>query len=71
MEAYSMLLGRPWLKLAKVHHNWGDSTFIITLGEGIVMLSTMKRININSSLQLKNLIGKKDCHNEKRNNFIM
>ncbi len=33
MEASSMLLGRPWLKLARVHHNWGDNTLIITLGE--------------------------------------
>jgi hypothetical protein len=33
VEAYSMLLGLPWLKLAKIHHNWGDSTLIITLGK--------------------------------------
>jgi hypothetical protein len=33
MEAYSMLLGWPWLKLAKIHHNWDDSTFIIILGK--------------------------------------
>jgi hypothetical protein len=26
VEAYSMLLGRPWLKLVKAHHKWGDST---------------------------------------------
>jgi hypothetical protein len=42
MEAYSMLLGWPWLKLAKVHHNWSDSTFTITLGEQTMMLSTIK-----------------------------
>jgi hypothetical protein len=30
VEAYSMLLGRPWLKLVKVHHKWGDGTFTIT-----------------------------------------
>jgi len=42
VEAYSMLLGWPWLKLAKAHHNWGDSAFTITLGEQIVMLSTRK-----------------------------
>ncbi len=29
VEAYSMLLGRPWLKQAKAHHNWGDNTLII------------------------------------------
>jgi len=33
MEASSMLLGQPWLKLARVHHNWGDNTLIITSGE--------------------------------------
>jgi hypothetical protein len=30
IEAYSMLLGRLWLKQAKVHHSWGDNTFTIT-----------------------------------------
>jgi hypothetical protein len=55
MEAYSMLLGRPWLKLARAHHNWGDNTFIIISRKQIVTLSTIKRININSSLQPKNL----------------
>jgi hypothetical protein len=37
MKAYSILLGRPRLKLAKAHHNWGDSTFTITSWEQIVM----------------------------------
>jgi len=30
IEAYSMLLGRPWLKQGKMHHNWGDNTITIT-----------------------------------------
>ncbi len=55
VEVYSMLLGWPWLKLAKAHHNWGDSTLTITSREQIVMLSTIKQININSSLWPKNL----------------
>ncbi len=42
VEAYSMLLGHPWLKLAKAHHSWGDSTFIIISSEQTVMLSTIK-----------------------------
>jgi hypothetical protein len=42
VEANSMLLGRPWLKLAKAHHNWGESTLIITSRERNVMLSTIK-----------------------------
>jgi hypothetical protein len=27
VEAYSMLLGRPWLKQTKVCHNWGYNHF--------------------------------------------
>jgi hypothetical protein len=30
IEVYSMLLGRLWLKQAKVHHSWGDNTLTIT-----------------------------------------
>jgi len=44
-EAYSMHLGRPWLKQIKAHHNWGDNTFTITS----VTLSTIKLVNIKSS----------------------
>jgi len=40
-----MLLGRPWLKYAKANHYWGDSTFTITVGERIVIVSiTLKNI---------------------------
>ncbi len=42
MEAYSMLLEWPWLKLAGAHHNQGDRTFTITSSEQNVMLSTIK-----------------------------
>ncbi len=42
VEAYSMLLGHPWLKLAKAHHNWCDNTFIIISSEQNVTLSTIK-----------------------------
>lgn len=31
IEAYSMLLGRLWLKQTKTRHNWGDSTLTIFL----------------------------------------
>jgi hypothetical protein len=55
VEVYSMLLGRPWLKLVRAHHNWGDSTFTIISRERIVPLNTIIRINIKSSLWLKNL----------------
>ncbi len=44
-KIYLMLLGRPWLKYAKANHNWGDSTFTITMGERIVTVSiTLKNI---------------------------
>jgi hypothetical protein len=42
VEAYSMLLGRSWLKLAKAHHNWGDNTLTITSNEQTTTLSTIK-----------------------------
>jgi hypothetical protein len=38
VETYSMLLGRPWLKLAKVHHNWNDNTLTIISGEQTMTL---------------------------------
>jgi hypothetical protein len=27
--SYFMLLGRPWLKIAKISHDWGNNTIII------------------------------------------
>jgi hypothetical protein len=48
-ETYSMLLGRPWLKQTKVHHNWGDNTFTTISTNKIVTLSTIKHVNIKSS----------------------
>jgi hypothetical protein len=32
---YSMLLGRPWLRDAKVAHDWGNNTITIQ-GNGII-----------------------------------
>jgi len=40
-EIYSMFLGRPWLKQAKVNHNWGDNTLTIIAGERIMAMSTI------------------------------
>jgi hypothetical protein len=50
VETCSMLLEWPWLKLARAHHNRGDNTLTNTLGERIVTLSTILKININSWL---------------------
>jgi hypothetical protein len=49
IEAYSMLLETPWLKQAKVHHNWGDNIFIINSKGIMVIFSTIKCVNIKSS----------------------
>jgi hypothetical protein len=45
--SYSMLLGRPWLKNAKVTHDWGNNVIIVQ-GNGIV-----KTISINKKLGVK------------------
>jgi hypothetical protein len=55
VEAYFMFLGRPWLKQANVHYNWGDRTFTIISKNGIVTLSMIQHVNIKSSQQPKNL----------------
>ncbi len=44
VEAYSILLGRPWLKQAKTYHNWGDSTLTIISKEIIGIVSTIKKL---------------------------
>ncbi len=49
IEAYSMLIGIPWLKQTKAHHNWGDNTLTIILENKIVTFSTIKYVNIKSS----------------------
>jgi hypothetical protein len=41
-----MLMGRPWLKQAKTHHNWGDSTLTITFEDKTITLSIIKHVNI-------------------------
>ncbi len=49
IEAYSMFLERPWLKQAKAHHNWGDSTLLIILENIRITLNIIKQVNIKSS----------------------
>jgi hypothetical protein len=41
---YSMLLGRPWLRNAKVTHDWGNNVIIVQSN------GTMKTISINKKL---------------------
>ncbi len=41
-SSYSMLLGRPWLRDAKVAHDWGSN--IVTIqGNGIVKIITITK----------------------------
>jgi hypothetical protein len=37
-----MFLGRPWLKQAKTHHDWGNNTLSIIVDTKIVTLSIEK-----------------------------
>jgi hypothetical protein len=39
-EAYSMLLGRPWLIDAKVYHDW-DKKVVTTQGNGTVKTTSV------------------------------
>jgi hypothetical protein len=56
----SMLLGRPWLKQIKAHHNWGDNTFTIISKGKIVKVSTIEHVNVKSYLRPKNLDNEDD-----------
>jgi hypothetical protein len=46
-KTYSMLLGRPWLKQARTHYDWGNSTFTITLKGKELTLSTIKHVKLS------------------------
>jgi len=46
-SSYSMLLGRPWLKDAKVTHDWGNNVIIIQ-GNG-----TIRKILVNKKLVIE------------------
>jgi hypothetical protein len=46
-SSYSMLLGRPWLKDAKVTHDWGNNVIIIQ-GNG-----TIQQILVNKKLVIE------------------
>ncbi len=48
-KTYSIFLGRPWLKHAKVNHNWGDNSFTITIGKRTVTVSTIMKITLKPS----------------------
>jgi hypothetical protein len=41
---YFMLLGRPWLRNAKVFHNWGNNTIIIQVINTIRTIFVTKKL---------------------------
>jgi hypothetical protein len=49
LEAYLMFLGRPWIKQAKSHHDWGNNILTIMVNTKIVTLSTKKRVMVHLS----------------------
>jgi hypothetical protein len=52
IKAYSMFLGRSWVKHTKVHDNCGSNILTITLRDIMVTLSTViKCVNVKSSFQ--------------------
>ncbi len=52
---YSMFLGRPWLKQAKVHHDWGNNISTMIVDTKTVTLSTKKWVMVHPSQRLCNL----------------
>jgi hypothetical protein len=42
LKAYLMLLGRPWMKQNKAHHDWGNNTLIIIVNTKTLTLNTNK-----------------------------
>jgi hypothetical protein len=50
-----MLLGRPWLKQTKVHHDWSTSTLTIIVDTKIVTLSIKKQTMVHLSQRPCNL----------------
>jgi len=48
-KVYLMFLRRPWLKQAKVHHDWGNNILTIITGTNIVTLNTEIRIMVHPS----------------------
>jgi hypothetical protein len=52
---YSMFLGRPWLKQAKVHYNWGNNILTIFLDTKTMTLSIEKKVMIHPSQRPCNL----------------
>jgi hypothetical protein len=54
-KAYSMLLGRPWVKQAKVHHDWGNNILRIIIDTKTMTLSTKKQIMVHPSQKPCNL----------------
>jgi hypothetical protein len=53
-KVYSML-GRPWLKQVRAHHDWGNNTLTITSKGREVTLNTIKHVKLSLTQQPKHL----------------
>jgi hypothetical protein len=43
-----MLLGRPWLRDAKVTHDWGNNVFIVQSNGVIIIILVNKKLGANT-----------------------
>jgi hypothetical protein len=62
-----MLLGRPWLKQTKAHHDWGNKTLTITVDTNTVTLNMEKQIMVHPSQRPCNLDDTYDWEGELTN----
>jgi hypothetical protein len=53
--SYSMLIGKPWLRDAKVTHNWGNKTMTILRIGLVVTIVVIKHLGIEVKRQ-KNVV---------------
>ncbi len=61
-SSYSLLLGRPWLRDAKVAHDWGSNTITIQ-GNGIVKIITITK-HLRSELRKQEVLFYYDYQND-------
>jgi hypothetical protein len=47
-SSYSMLLGKPWLKDAKVTHDWRNNVIIVQGNGTIIIISINKKLGVET-----------------------
>ena len=45
--AYPLLLGRPWLKIAKIKQNWNKNILTFRKGKNKISVSTQDKVSTN------------------------